>query len=137
MWPGLTMKCNTEARPDVGGAQDRQPIDTLPHISDVSDSPARIPAPDSPVSPRDTRETADCMGNGHTHTDNVPRENDSGGDGLERESDRFEALMGSMLGARSRLQNLSDEERRAAAESLTMQMMARLGLDEDTSDSDD
>ena len=130
MWPGLTMKGNTEARPDSDLAQDRQAVGTLPadESSNVSDSPAQVLVPDQSVHPSEPREPVAHLGNGHIHTGNALSENDSGDSSLERESDRFEALMGDMLGARSRLRNLPDEERRAAAESLTMQMMAQLGL---------
>ena len=76
MWPGLTMKVDTEARPDLGEAQDRLPTDTLPDgaASNVSDSPAQLPAPYSPVSSREIQEPAACLGNCNNHTGNYLRE---------------------------------------------------------------
>ena len=40
-------------------------------------------------------------------------------------------------GARDRLQNLPDDERRAAAERIALQMMQAFGIDDAESESDD
>lgn len=47
----------------------------------------------------------------------------------------LEALMADVARARQRLTALPDEERRKQAESMTMQLMSRLGLEEEDSPS--
>lgn len=137
MWPGLTMKDTAAARSDVGGAQESHPNDTLPVGRGADISAPSLIGQDDVGLPAEIKGREEGLGNGHQATPGGgPREGGDSGDGLEQQSDRFEALMSDMLGARGRLQNLPDEQRRAAAESLTMQMMAQFGLDEEDSDSD-
>jgi len=135
MWPGLTMKDTSVSRPNFGGAQEGRDVDaqSAEGVADVS-TPSYTAELEQAHEASSAREPASSLGNGHTTSGT--REDGVGNDNLERESDSFEALMGDMLGARSRLQGLPDEQRRAAAESLTMQMMAKFGLDEHDSESE-
>jgi hypothetical protein len=130
------MKDTSGARSDGSGARDCHSTDALPvgGGADFTGPPQAHDQHDA-ASQIEIKETENGISNGHQGAlGGSFREGGDSGDGLERESDRFDALMTDMLGARGRLQNLPDEQRRAAAESLTMQMMAQFGLDEDDSD---
>lgn len=75
------------------------------------------------------------LGDSKQNVDALEDESNSSRCDIEDEAERIEALMNDMAGLRRRLQSLPDQDRRSAAESMTMQMISQLGLTEG-SDSD-
>lgn len=119
MWPGLVRKDSQGAAASNAACVGEDAV-----ADGISSPSAGLAASDSLA-----LNAAACRGKA---ADTACSEED-----LEKEMDRFEKLLGDVAGARGRLQDLPDAERRTAAESLTLSLLARLGLDDDpASDSD-